>query len=337
VNIFDFSIEDLQKYFAEKGEKPFRAKQVFKHIYEGIPFAEMTDISKKMREELENDFECTLPKIVKKLTSKIDGTVKYLFQMGDGEVVEGVVMSYKHGLSMCVSTQVGCAMGCVFCASTLKGKKRNLAPSEITGQIMAAKEDFRQRISNIVLMGSGEPFDNFDNVLKFIKIANNEDGLCIGARHITLSTCGLVEGIKALADENIPINLSVSLHAPNDEIRKSIMPIARKYDMETLLSACREYFRKTKRRITYEYALIDGVNDSDDNARELASILEKGQEHVNLIPVNHVSERDTKKSNNVNSFKNILTKCGINATVRREMGADISAACGQLRNEYISE
>ena len=223
MNIFDFSIEDLRNYFKEKGEKDFRAKQVFKHIYEGVPFCEMTDISKKMREELSKDFECTLPKIVKKLVSKIDGTVKYLFQMVDGEVVEGVVMSYKHGLSMCVSTQVGCAMGCAFCASTLKGKKRNLMPSEISGQIMAAKEDFGQRISNIVLMGSGEPFDNYDNVLKFIRIANCEDGLGIGARHITLSTCGLVDKILALADENIPINLSVSLHAPNDKIRKTII------------------------------------------------------------------------------------------------------------------
>ncbi len=337
MNIFDFTIEDLQSYFKEKGEKAFRAKQVFRHIYEGIPFCDMTDISKKMREELGRDFDTYLPEIVRKLVSKIDGTVKYLFKMADGEVVEGVVMSYKHGLSMCISTQVGCAMGCTFCASTLKGKKRNLSPSEMVGQILAARKDLGQRISNIVLMGSGEPFDNYDNVIKFLKIATNEDALCIGARHITISTCGLVDGIYALADEGMQVNLSISLHASNDETRKSIMPVAKKYDIKTLLKACRDYFDKTKRRVTYEYALIDGVNDSEDIARELANLLKSGQEHVNLIPVNAVAERNTKRSRNVENFKNTLVRCGINATVRREMGADISAACGQLRNEYISE
>ena len=246
MNIFDFTIEDLQSYFKEKGEKAFRAKQVFRHIYEGIPFCDMTDISKKMREELGRDFDTYLPEIVRKLVSKIDGTVKYLFKMADGEVVEGVVMSYKHGLSMCISTQVGCAMGCTFCASTLKGKKRNLSRSEMVGQIMAARKDWGQRISNIVLMGSGEPFDNYDNVIKFLKIATNEDALCIGARHITISTCGLVDGIYALADEGMQVNLSISLHASNDETRKSIMPVAKKYDIKTLLKACRDYFDKTK-------------------------------------------------------------------------------------------
>lgn len=336
MNIFDFTIEDLQSYFKEKGEKTFRAKQVFRHIYEGIPFSEMTDISKALREELEGEFDTYLPKIVKKLTSKVDGTVKYLFEMADGEVVEGVVMSYKHGLSMCISTQVGCSMGCTFCASTLKGKKRNLAPSEMCGQILAAKKDLGRRISNIVLMGSGEPFDNYENVIKFLKIATNEDALCIGARHITISTCGLVDGINNLADEGMQVNLSISLHASNDETRRQIMPIAKKYDIKTLISACRDYFEKTKRRVTYEYALIDGVNDSEDTARELAALLKSGQEHVNLIPVNPVKERNTKKSRNVENFKNTLIRCGINATVRREMGSDISAACGQLRNEYIS-
>lgn len=336
MNIFDFTIEDLQNYFKENGEKAFRAKQVFRHVYEGLSFGEMTDISKQLRGKLETDFCTDLPTIAEKWVSKIDGTVKYLFKMHDGEVVEGVVMSYKHGLSMCVSTQVGCAMGCMFCASTLKGKKRNLAPSEISGQIIAAKKDLGKRISNIVLMGSGEPFDNYDSVLKFIKIAIHEDGLGIGARHITLSTCGLIPGIYALAEENIPVNLSISLHAPNDEIRKTIMPVAKKYDIHALIKACRDYFEKTKRRVTYEYALIDGVNDSDGCAHQLSEILKSGQEHVNLIPVNYVAERKTKRSKNVAAFRNILIKSGINATIRREMGADISAACGQLRNEYTS-
>ena len=337
MNIFDLTIEELKSYFENAGEKAFRAKQVFRHVYEGIPFSEMTDISKNLRIKLSEDFDTYLPQIAEKWVSKLDGTVKYLFKMCDGEVVEGVVMSYKHGLSMCVSTQVGCSMGCTFCASTLKGKKRNLSPGEISGQIMAAKKDLGQRISNIVLMGSGEPFDNYDNVIKFIKIANHEEALGIGARHITLSTCGLVPGILKLAEENIPINLSLSLHAPNDEIRKEIMPVAKKYDIHTLIGACREYFGKTKRRITYEYALIDAVNDSDSCAYELCALLRGGGEHVNLIPVNYVAERKTKKSHNVEAFRDILLKNGINATVRREMGADISAACGQLRNEYTSQ
>lgn len=337
MNIFDLTIEELKSYFEGAGEKPFRAKQVFRHIYEGAAFDDMTDISKALREKLKNDFSALLPSIARKWISKIDGTVKYLFEMADGEVVEGVVMSYKHGLSMCISTQVGCAMGCMFCASTLKGKKRNLTPGEISGQIMAAKKDLGQRISNIVLMGSGEPFDNYDNVLKFIRIATHEEGLGIGARHITLSTCGLVEGIYALADENIPVNLSISLHAPNDDIRKTIMPVAKKYDINSLIKACRDYFEKTKRRVTYEYALIDGVNDTKENAIELASILKGHGEHVNLIPVNYVAERKTKRSTNVLPFRDILLKNGVNATVRREMGADISAACGQLRNEHIKD
>lgn len=336
MNIFDYTIADLKEYMKSSGEKEYRAKQVYKHVYDGIPFEEMTDISKELRKKLSEDFEFSLPKIKKKLVSKLDGTRKYLFEMSDGAFAEGVVMEYRHGLSMCVSSQVGCRMGCAFCASTLHGLQRNLTAGEISGQIMTAQRDLKRRISNIVMMGSGEPFDNFENVMKFIKIAVSPDGLGIGARHITVSTCGLTDGIYALAESGIPVNLSISLHAPNDKIRQGIMPVARAVPVEKLIKAARDFFEKTKRRVTYEYALIDGVNDSDECARELAALIGHDGTHVNLIPVNAVKERNYKKSRSVERFMKLLAKSNINATVRREMGADISAACGQLRNENIS-
>jgi len=337
MNIFDCTIEDLQKYFEEKGEKSFRAKQVFKHIYEGLSFDEMTDVSKKTRQMLSEDFDTFLPTIERKLVSKIDKTVKYLFKLCDGNVVEGVIMRYKHGISMCVSTQVGCSMGCTFCASTLKGKIRNLYPGEILGQIMAAKKDLGERISNIVLMGSGEPFDNYDNVMKFIRITIHPDGLGIGARHITLSTCGIADKIREFAMEGLQVNLSLSLHATTDEKRKEIMPVANKYSIKELLDACRYYIIQTGRRISFEFALIAGVNDDEETALALAKLLRGMIAHVNLIPVNEIVNGKFKKSRpeDVDKFMNILNSSGIVATVRRELGSDIDAACGQLRQKHL--
>ena len=337
MNIYDCTLSDLKKYMADAGEREYRAKQVFGHVYEGVGIMSMTDIPKALREKMQADFTFSLPLIEKKLVSALDGTVKYLFKMSDGAYAESVVMKYKHGLSICVSSQVGCRMGCKFCASTLRGLERNLTPGEISGQIIAAKKDLGQRISNIVMMGSGEPFDNFDNIMKFLRIAVNPDGLGIGARHITISTCGIPEGIKKLSECGLQVNLSVSLHAPNDNIRKEIMPIARAVSINELIDECRRFFEKTKRRVTYEYALIDGVNDSDACAKELSGLLGHDGTHVNLIPVNYVRERGLKRSRDVARFQHILSKNNINATVRREMGADISAACGQLRNENLAD
>lgn len=337
MNILDKTSEKLAEYLS--GQPKFRAKQVYEWLYRGISdFDEMTNISRELREQLKKDFYIYIPNIKKKLCSKIDGTRKYLFEMKDGAFAEGVVMKYKYGLSMCISSQVGCRMGCAFCASTLHGLQRNLTSGEIMGQILAAQKDLGERISNIVMMGSGEPFDNMENVIDFIKNAVNPAGLGIGARHITISTCGIISGIQEMKELGIPVNLSVSLHAPNDTIRREIMPIARAVPISKLIEEIREYFRKTHRRVTFEYALISGVNDSDDNARELSRLL-SGEEdfHVNLIPVNNVNERSFTKSTKerIEAFVNILTESGIKATIRREMGADINAACGQLRNQNL--
>lgn len=333
MNIYDLTLSDIEKYMTVIGEKPYRARQLFRHIYDGINIEDMTDVSLCLRSRLSEDFEQYVPLIEKKLVSKIDGTRKYLFKMSDGALIESVVMRYKHGLSICVSTQAGCRMGCAFCASTLHGLERNLTPGEIAGQIIAARQDIGERISNVVMMGSGEPFDNYENVEKFLQIATHPDGLGIGARHITISTCGIPEGIKKFSECSMQIYLSISLHAPNDEIRKKIMPIARAVPINQLISLCREYYDKTKRRVTYEYALIDGVNDKPQHAQELSALLHGDSAHVNLIPVNYVSERGFKRSKGVANFQKILEKNGINATVRREMGSDINAACGQLRNQ----
>ncbi len=338
MNILDFTIEDWKEYVLEKGKPSFCAKQIYKWAYSGIKsIDEMTNISKDMREQLKKDFYIFLPSIKKKLVSKIDGTVKYLFELYDGSCIEGVIMRYHHGITMCVSSQVGCRMGCKFCASTLHGLERNLTAGEIAGQIICAQNDIGERISNIVMMGSGEPFDNTENVFDFIKNAVNPEGLCIGARHITVSTCGLIEGIKNLQELSLPINLSISLHAPNDKIRKQTMPIANKIDIKTLVGAAKEYYNVTGRRVTFEYALIDGVNDSKETAEELSALIAgKEDVHVNLIPLNDVAERNLKKSKNdsISAFVKVLEKNKIKATVRREMGADINAACGQLRNEF---
>lgn len=338
MNLGDLTKEELKEYLSSIGEKPFRAGQIFKWIHQGAESAdEMTDISLSLRKKLCEDFEIFLPTVYKKLVSKLDGTVKYLLKLSDGNIIETVVMDYQHGKSICISSQVGCRMGCTFCASTLKGLYRNLTPFEIEGQIIRAQKDMGVKISNVVIMGIGEPLDNYDNVIKFIKNVNDEASLSIGLRHITLSTCGLVDKIYSLAEENLPINLAISLHAPNDESRKELMPVAKAHSLSSLLKACDYYFEKTHRRITFEYALVKGKNSSKEDASELGALLRGRNCHVNLIPVNPVTERNNIRTNKKETidFQKKLESLGINATIRRELGSDISASCGQLRNNEL--
>lgn len=338
MNIYDFSLSELTEYL---GDVPsFRAEQIYKWLYMGTAPENMTNVPKVLRERLQKELHTKLPVIDVKLTSKIDGTTKYLFRMEDGAGIESVVMPYHHGLTICVSSQAGCRMGCAFCASTIDGLDRNLSSGEIMGQILKSQNDLGEKISNVVIMGSGEPLDNYENVLKFIRNAVSEKGLNLSARHITLSTCGLIDGMKRLSEEKLPINLAVSLHAPNDEIRKTLMPIAKAVPIDTLIKEAASYFEKTHRRVTFEYALIDGVNDAPVHADALARRLGKyAGFHVNLIPVNTVKERNFKRSSRETAamFCSVLEKKGISATVRRKMGADINAACGQLRRAKKGE
>lgn len=336
IDLKDFEYHELEKFLIELGEKKFRAAQIFKWLHLGVTdYDEMTDISKNLREKLKEISYVSTLEIEKKLVSKLDGTVKYLFRLPDGNCIESVVMRYHHGLTICISSQVGCRMGCRFCASTIGGLYRSLTAGEILNQIIFAQKDLGERISNIVLMGIGEPLDNYENVVKFLHNINHEKGLNIGLRHITLSTCGIVPKIYELADENMPITLTISLHAHNDEMRSSIMPVNNKYNMDELLKACEYYKEKTGRRLSFEYSLISGVNDSKKDAEELAKKLRPLNAHVNLIPVNNVEEREYKKGTReeINSFLKHLNDCGVNATIRRELGADISASCGQLRKK----
>lgn len=324
----------LQDFLVDNGEAKFRAGQIFSWLHKGVTdIGEMTNLSAGLRRKLHEISCISGVNIAQKHISKRDGTIKYLMQLDDGECIESVVMRYHHGITICISSQVGCKMGCGFCASTIGGLVRNLSPGEILGQVLTAQADIGERISNIVMMGIGEPMDNFDNVESFLTNVNNPDGLNIGYRHISLSTCGLVDGIDKLATLDIPITLSVSLHAPNDIIRTGMMPINKKYNIDKLMDSCRRYQQATKRRITFEYAMISGVNDSGKCAQELAKLLKGILCHVNLIPVNKVSERDYKKSTDkaIDSFIKILEGSGISATRRRELGGDISASCGQLR------
>ncbi|PRR78977.1 putative dual-specificity RNA methyltransferase RlmN [Clostridium liquoris] len=340
INILDFNLEELKNWMKENGESVFRGKQVFDWIYKGIyNFDDMKNLPISTREKLKSNFYFSIPEMVKEYKSKDGDTYKFLFKYKDGNIIESVVMKYKHGNSICVSTQVGCRMGCKFCASTLGGMVRNLTSGEILGEILAAKGEMGEKISNIVMMGSGEPLDNFENVLKFIEIVNSPNGLNIGQRHITLSTCGVVPKIIELADIDLQITLAISLHAPNDEMRRNIMPVANKYSIEELLKACINYIEKTNRRITFEYALVKGVNDRGEHAEELARLLKGMLCHVNLIPVNEIKENTLKKSSaeDIKKFSNILIRNGIETTIRREMGADIEAACGQLRRSYLEE
>ena len=338
-NILDFTLDELKDWMDKNGESKFRAKQIFQWIYKKavFNFDDMSNISKSTKEKLKENFYIQIPNVVKKYVSNIDGTEKFLFEYEDGNIIESVVMKYKHGNSICVSTQIGCRMGCKFCASTVDGVVRNLTSGEIIAQVLKAQKEIGDRISNVVLMGSGEPLDNYDNVLKFLKLINDEDALNIGQRHITLSTCGIVPKIKELADEKMQITLAISLHAPNNEIRKNMMPIANKYTLEELLDACRYYYRTTNRRITFEYALVKGVNDSRENAEELIKISKGMLCHINLIPVNEIKENnyERSKSKDIEEFKETLIKYGIETTIRREMGSDINGACGQLRRNYI--
>ena len=339
-HLADFTYDGLEKIITDLGEKSYRTKQVYQWLYRGIAsFDEMTDVSKALREKLAGKFTVGLPEIAEKLVSKLDGTVKYLFRLSDGNFIESVVMQYHHGTSICVSSQVGCRMGCGFCASTLGGLVRNLAPSEISGQILAAQKDLNLRISNVVLMGIGEPLDNFENVLIFLKNANHKDGLGISYRGITLSTCGLADKILRLAKEKLPITLAVSLHAPNDEIRKKTMPVARRFSMDELLSAVRAYVDETGRRVTFEYALIKGVNDAPAQAEELADRLTGILCHVNLILVNPVAERSFSRGSQKDArrFMAVLEGRRVPVSMRRELGSDINASCGQLRNKHQND
>ena len=334
INLKDLTYEELEEFIININEPKFRAKQIFTWIGRGInSFDEMTDISKALRAKLAEKSYISTADIEKKFVSKIDKTRKYLIKLYDGNMVECVAMFYKHGITVCISCQVGCAMGCKFCASTIGGRIRHLSAGEILDQVICVQKDVGERISNIVMMGIGEPLDNFDNVIKFLQNVKHKYGLNIGYRHISLSTCGLVDKIYKLSEYNIPLTLSVSLHAPTDEIRKSIMPVANKWSIDELLTACRKYIENNSRRISFEYAIIKGVNDSPECAAILAGKLKGMLCHVNLIPVNNVEENQFTKPNKsgIMRFKAMLEAKGINATIRRELGSDISASCGQLR------
>ena len=334
------TLAELRGEFAELGEPAFRAGQVYSWMHRGArSFEEMTNLSKALRLRLAERYELTAPTAVRKLVSKKDGTIKYLWHLSDGNCVESVLMQYHHGNTVCISSEVGCAMGCAFCASTRGGLVRRLTPSEMLDQVLFTQLDSGLPVSNIVLMGIGEPLDNYDTVLRFLELVNSPEGMNIGMRHISLSTCGLVERIDRLAEENLQLTLSVSLHAPTDEIRSTIMPVNRRYNVQTLLAACKRYFEKTGRRISFEYAMIRGVNDTPEMAKLLASRLRGIAAHVNLIPLNDIPESPLKPSypEVVQTFQKILEQHGIPATVRRTLGSDINASCGQLRRNFERE
>ena len=340
INILDLSLEELKQWMKNNGESQFRAKQVWDWIYKEIwNFESMNNIPQGIKEKLKNNFFIGIPELIEEYTSKQNNTRKYLFALQDGNLIECVVMKYKHGNSICISTQVGCRMGCKFCASTIGGMIRNLTTGEMLSQIMKSQHLIKERISNVVLMGSGEPFDNFENVVKFLDIVNCDNGLNIGQRHITISTCGIVPKIKEFAHLNLQTTLAISLHAPSDEIRLKSMPIANKYSIAEVIDVCKYYINKTNRRITFEYALVKGLNDSKQDAEELSLLLKGMLCHVNLIPVNEIEENELKRSSNddVNEFMKVLEANNILATIRREMGLDINAACGQLRRSYIKD
>ena len=340
-DIKSMNLPELTEFVKELGEKPFRAKQLYQWMHQKLAasYDDMTNLSKGFRETLKEHTDYTSHQIVQMYESEIDGTRKYLFGLNDGNIIESVLMRYKHGNSVCISSQVGCRMGCRFCASTLDGLTRNLTAGEMLDQIYRIQQTTGERVSNIVIMGSGEPMDNYDNVVKFLHLISDENGLNISQRNITVSTCGIVPGIKKFADEGLSVTLALSLHAPNDEVRKTLMPIAYKYSLSEILPACKEYFEKTGRRLTFEYSLVQGVNDNLDEAKKLADLIKDMHGHVNLIPVNPIKERDYKQSNReaIEQFKGYLERKGINVTVRREMGRDIGGACGQLRKSYLKK
>ncbi len=332
--------DELKRAFADMGEKPFRAGQLFSWLHKGARFDEMTNLSLSLRQKLAETGVDQPVEIRERRVSSLDGTQKFLYALRDGNCVEGVLMRYHYGATLCVSTQVGCKMGCRFCASTLDGCVRNLTAAEILGQVQCANRELNgERVHNIVLMGSGEPMDNYDQVVRFLRLVSHPEGLNVGLRHISVSTCGLVPQMRRFAEENLPVTLSLSLHAPNDAIRRQLMPIAQRYTMEETLDACRYYIEKTGRRVVFEYALIDGVNASPEQAEELAGRLRGMQCHVNVIPLNTVKERNLYgvTENQVRAFLAALERKHISATRRREMGDDIEGACGQLRKKIIQE
>ena len=341
VELLSLSPSELEALVLSVGEPKFRAKQIFTQLHRGLTVREMTNISKKTADKLDEVSYCHFPEVARKLVSAIDGTVKYLFSLRDGNCIESVVMKYNHGNTICISSQVGCRMGCKFCASTIGGKVRDLTPGELIGQIIAAEKDCGERISNIVMMGIGEPLDNYDNVIKFLRLVGDPEGLNIGYRHISLSTCGLVPKINELAKLDLPITLSISLHASDDKTRSEIMPVNNAYNIDSLLTACKNYYAATGRRISFEYTLISGKNDSKEQAAQLAGLLNSKLRskkdtmpiHVNLIPVNEVRENGFTRSSAkaISEFAAELERRGIRATVRRKLGSDINASCGQLR------
>ena len=328
----------VEEYIAGLGEKKFRAKQLYEwmHVHKAASYGEMTNLPKSLRRQLDEETDYTCLRQVDCQISRQDGTRKYLFALADGNMVESVLMRYHHGNSVCISSQVGCRMGCRFCASTLDGLERNLAPSEMLDQIYRIERDIGERVSNVVVMGTGEPLDNYDNLLTFIRMLTDEHGCHISQRNVTVSTCGIVPRIRQLAEEKLQITLALSLHASNQKKRLELMPIARTYDISQVLDACAFYFQETGRRVTFEYSLVEGVNDAPEQALELANLLAGMHGHVNLIPVNPIKERSYAASRpaSVHRFQNILEKNGINVTIRRELGADIDGACGQLRRRY---
>lgn len=339
-DIKSMTLAEMTQALKAMGQPAFRAKQIYTWLHKGVTdFEEMTNISKELRAKLDETYYITVPKVARKQRSQKDGTVKYLWELGDGNCVETVLMQYHHGNTVCISSEVGCPMGCKFCASTLGGLVRRLQPSEILDQVLFTALDSGLPISNIVLMGIGEPLDNFDNVMRFLELVNSPEGMNIGMRHISLSTCGLVPRIDELAEKKLQLTLSVSLHSPDDDSRSAIMPINRKYPVDVLLDACRRYFEKTGRRVSFEYTMIDGVSDSPEQAELLASKLRGLAAHVNMIPLNPVAESPLRPSTRqaVARFQKILEGHGIPATVRRSLGGDIDASCGQLRRKYVKE
>lgn len=326
------TLEEITHYMKDMGQPAFRGKQIFQWLYQGVSsFDQMTNLSKSLREDCKKHFSLYKPEVLRKQCSGEDGTIKYLWKLADGNSVETVLMSYRHGNTLCISCQVGCKMGCRFCASTVGGKVRDLTVAEMIDQVLFSQLDSGKEISNIVMMGIGEPLDNFDNVIKFISLLNHPQGLYIGQRHLSLSTCGLVEGIDKLAQHRLQLTLSISLHAPDDETRSALMPVNHRHSVKEVMASCRRYFQTTGRRISYEYALIDGVNDSDQQADMLATLLKGQHGHVNLIPLNPVVESPWQPSKRVSAFQKRLEQKGVTATVRRRLGGDIDAACGQLR------
>ena len=337
-NILDYSLEEVSTWMKENGESAFRAKQVFSWIYNNVySFEDMKNLPKVLIEKLKENFYIGIPEVVGDYDSTVDQTKKVLFAFKDGNIIESVIMKYNYGNTICISTQVGCRMGCKFCASTLEGRVRNLTAGEILAEVIVAQQVLGERISNIVLMGSGEPLDNFENVTKFLDLVNAEYGLNIGQRHITLSTCGIVPKIYELADKGYSITLAISLHAFSDEKRREIMPIAKKYSIKEILESCDYYFNKTGRRISFEYSLVSGINDGKEDAIALAKLLKGRQCHINLIPVNEIKENTLKRPSKktIEEFEKIVSDYGLDVTVRKEMGNDINAACGQLRRNFL--